>query len=188
MFGGLRTSSSRTHRPLGLRTPSDAAIACRNCMICRSAENNSIVRGESMDILNGNRRVLNVKLPFDWSNRMPRAAAPLPLQIPRTRGRNMRLVIRRIARITKPVRNVARGHKSITCLENGNLFSDDDLQLSRGYIVRFIFTGMRCGKAHLRPARDLPPSRHYAPPCLLPLNIRNLRRHRSNSVFILAHI
>src|ERR1700730_462541 len=40
------------------------------------------------------------------------------------------------------MRDVARGHKSITRLENKNLFSDDDLQLSRGYIVRFIFTRM----------------------------------------------
>src|ERR1700738_112832 len=35
-------------------------------------ENNSIVRGESMDILNGYRRVINVKLPFSWSNRIVR--------------------------------------------------------------------------------------------------------------------
>jgi hypothetical protein len=42
-------------------------------MIFQSAENNSIVGGESMDVLNGNRRVLNVKLPFGWSNRIVRA-------------------------------------------------------------------------------------------------------------------
>jgi hypothetical protein len=41
-------------------------------MIYQSAENDSIVRGESMDILNGNRRVLNVKLPFGSSNRIVR--------------------------------------------------------------------------------------------------------------------
>jgi hypothetical protein len=41
-------------------------------MIYQSAENNSIARGESMDILNSNPRVLNVKLPFDWSDRIVR--------------------------------------------------------------------------------------------------------------------
>jgi hypothetical protein len=59
-------------RALGLRTASGAGIAYTNWMIYQSAENNSIVRGESMDILNSNRRVLNVKLLFGWSNRIVR--------------------------------------------------------------------------------------------------------------------
>ena len=50
--------------------PSGAGIACRHCIIYQSTEINSIVRGESMDILNSNRRILNVKLPFGWSNRI----------------------------------------------------------------------------------------------------------------------
>ena len=42
------------------------------------------------------------------------------------------------ARITQLVGNVARGHESIARLENKDLLSDYDLQLSGGDIVRFI--------------------------------------------------
>jgi hypothetical protein len=74
IFGGRLTNIEflALTGALGLRTSSGAGIACRNWMIYQSAENYSIVRGESMDILNSNRRVLNVKLPFGWSNRIAR--------------------------------------------------------------------------------------------------------------------
>src|SRR6201989_2987102 len=65
-------------------------------------ENNSIVRGESMDILNGNRRVLSVKLPFGWSNSIVRCwKGSRHHKFFKTRGREYEeIVIRNIARIT----------------------------------------------------------------------------------------
>jgi hypothetical protein len=71
-------------------------------MIYQSAENDSIVGGESMDILNGNRRVLNVKLPFGWSNRIVRCGkSRRHHKVLKPGGRKYKeIVIRNTARIT----------------------------------------------------------------------------------------
>jgi hypothetical protein len=82
--------------------PSGAGIPCRVCMIYQLAENNSIVRGESMDILNGNRRVPKIKLPFGWSNRLVRCGKSRCHHKSLKRGgrKYEEIVIRGIARIT----------------------------------------------------------------------------------------
>jgi hypothetical protein len=61
-----------------------------------------MVRGESMDILNGNRRVINVKLPFSWSNRIVRCGkSRRHHKFLEPGGREYEeIVIRNIARIT----------------------------------------------------------------------------------------
>jgi hypothetical protein len=75
-------------------------------------------------------------------------------QIPRTlKAKNKEIVIFGAARIAQLVGNVTRGHEAIACLEHKDLISDDDLQLSGGYIVRFIFTRVRVAR-HAYPGRE----------------------------------
>src|SRR5258708_5488289 len=102
-----------------------------------------------MDIPNGSRRW------FSWSNHVVRRRNGCRLQkrLEPRRPEDEEIMIPDVARITQLVGSVARRHETVAWFEDERFGSDDDLQFSGEYKVRFILMRMRMA-GHTHPGRE----------------------------------
>src|SRR5262245_58079291 len=98
-----------------------------------------------MGLLDRHRRVPTLQLPFSRRDRVVRRGKCRCHYKVLESGRREyeEIVIRAGAGVPQLVRNVSRGHETITLLEYEYLVSDDHFQFSGGHVVRFILTRMR---------------------------------------------